>query len=68
LGRWRAFHEAVGRLPAQEREEVGLAFYDGWTQAQIAALFQATESTVRRWWRSAGRRLAEQPGGALPDV
>src|SRR5262245_32961589 len=57
LGRWRAFHEAVERLPVAEREVVGLAFYHGWTQAQIAALFQVSARSVRRWWRSACQRL-----------
>src|SRR5438132_5094838 len=34
LERWHEFHEAVQRLPAEEREVIGLAFYHGWTQAQ----------------------------------
>jgi RNA polymerase sigma-70 factor (ECF subfamily) len=68
LDRWRHFHEAVERLPAEEREVVSLKFYHGWEEAQIAELFQVTDRTVRRWWRSAGRRLAEQLDGKLPDV
>jgi RNA polymerase sigma-70 factor (ECF subfamily) len=67
LERWRLFHEAVERLPAEEREVVGLKFYHGWTEAQIADLLGVTERTVRRWWRSAGRRLAEQLGGQMPE-
>jgi RNA polymerase sigma-70 factor (ECF subfamily) len=68
VDRWRRFHEAVERLPAEEREVVGLKFYHGWQEAQIAELFQVTDRTVRRWWRSAGRRLTEQLGGAVPDM
>jgi RNA polymerase sigma-70 factor (ECF subfamily) len=67
LERWRQFHEAVERLPAEEREVVGLKFYHGWNEAQIAELFQVTQRTVRRWWRSAGRRLAEQLREGLPE-
>jgi RNA polymerase sigma-70 factor (ECF subfamily) len=65
---WGAFHEAVERLPAAEREVVGLTFYHGWTQAQIAELFAVDERTVRRRWRSACLRLGEALGGRLPEV
>jgi RNA polymerase sigma factor (sigma-70 family) len=47
----------VERLPVREREVVGLVFYHGWTQAQVAELFQVNERTVRRWWESAMVRL-----------
>jgi RNA polymerase sigma factor (sigma-70 family) len=53
LERWCRFHEEVTRLPAQEREVVGLIYYHGWTQAQVAELFQVDVRTVRRWWESA---------------
>ena len=61
LDRWAAFHEGVARLPAQEREVVGLAFYHGWTHAQIAALWQVSDRTVRRHWQSALLNLRGQP-------
>ncbi len=57
LERWCSFHEHVEKLPAVEREVVGLLYYHGWKQAQVAALFQVTERTVRRWWESAVRQL-----------
>lgn len=53
LERWCRFHEEVTRLPAQEREVVGLVYYHGWTQSQVAELFQVNVRTVRRWWESA---------------
>jgi RNA polymerase sigma-70 factor (ECF subfamily) len=68
LERWTAFHEAVERLPAEEREVVGLVFYHGWAKVQIAELFGVDERTVRRWWRSACVRLNEALGGELPEV
>ena len=37
-------------LPVREREVVGLVFYHGWTQAQVAELFGVDVRTVRRWW------------------
>jgi RNA polymerase sigma-70 factor (ECF subfamily) len=68
LDLWCRFHEAVDHLPATEREVVGLSFYHGWTQAQIAELFQVDERTVRRWWRSACARLSEALRGQLPRL
>jgi RNA polymerase sigma-70 factor (ECF subfamily) len=53
LERWYAFHQEVGRLPNEEREVVGLIFYHGWTQAEVAELFQVSERTIRRRWEAA---------------
>jgi RNA polymerase sigma factor (sigma-70 family) len=53
LERWCRFHEEVEKLAAQEREVVGLIYYNGWTQAQVAELFQVNVRTIRRWWESA---------------
>jgi RNA polymerase sigma factor (sigma-70 family) len=57
LDKWSQFHEAVERLPAEEREVVGLVFYHGWTQAEVAELFQVSERTVRRRWETALEQL-----------
>jgi RNA polymerase sigma-70 factor (ECF subfamily) len=67
LDRWAAFHEAVEKLPVEEREVIGLTFYHGWTQAQIAEALQVSDRTVRRYWQSAVLRLGESLGGELPD-
>jgi RNA polymerase sigma-70 factor (ECF subfamily) len=67
LERWCAFHEAVAQLPAEEREVISLVFYHGWTQEQIAELFQVDVRTVRRRWQAACVRLAERVGGKLPQ-
>jgi RNA polymerase sigma factor (sigma-70 family) len=56
----------VARLPAEEREVMGLAFYHGWTQAQIAAIFHVSERTVARRWHSACLQLQTMLGGKLP--
>jgi RNA polymerase sigma-70 factor (ECF subfamily) len=60
LEKWATFHEAVARLPAEEREVVGLIFYHGWTQAQVAELFQVAPRTVRRWWVSSQLALQQR--------
>lgn len=57
LDMWTAFHERVKQLPAEEREVVGLIFYHGWTQAQVAELLQVNERTIRRWWVAAQMKL-----------
>lgn len=67
LENWCRFHEEVDKLPTEEREVVGLVFYHGWTQAEIADLFKVTERTVRRRWQSACLHLSETLGGGLPE-
>lgn len=57
LDRWHRFHVAVESLPVEERELVSLVYYHGWTQAQVAELFQVSERTVRRRWEAALARL-----------
>ena len=66
LDRWQALHEAVEKLPVEEREVFGLVFYHGWTQLQIAGLLNVNERTVRRYWQSACLRLSEMLNGDLP--
>jgi len=66
LDRWQALHEAVEKLPTEEREVFGLAFYHGWTQAQIAELMNVNERTIRRYWQSVCMRLSEMLQGDLP--
>jgi RNA polymerase sigma factor (sigma-70 family) len=60
LERWQAFHEGVEGLPAEEREVVSLIFYHGWTQVDVAELFQASERTIRRRWESALLKLHQR--------
>ena len=67
LERWAAFHVAVGKLPAEEREVMNLTFYHGWSQAQIAELMHVSDRTVRRYYQSAVMQLAEALGGELPE-
>jgi RNA polymerase sigma factor (sigma-70 family) len=67
LEKWAAFHEAVARLPAAEREVVGLIFYHAWTKSEVAELMGVAVRTVQRRWESAlarlHRRLKERGGG-----
>ncbi len=62
---WTRFHEAVDQLPVEEREVVGLVFYHGWTQPQIAELFCVDTRTIRRRWSAACERLRTLVGGSI---
>ncbi|WP_437193501.1 RNA polymerase sigma factor [Planctomicrobium sp. SH527] len=67
LERWAEFHIAIDMLPPDQRELVGLVFYHGWTQAQIAELLELDVRTVRRYWQAACLRLHELLNGRLPE-
>jgi RNA polymerase sigma-70 factor (ECF subfamily) len=60
-----AFHQAVEGLPAREREVIGLTYYHGWSQAEIANLLRVSVRTVQRWQESgiALLRHAHPPDG-----
>jgi RNA polymerase sigma-70 factor (ECF subfamily) len=68
LERWASLHTAVEDLPVELRETFGLRFYHHWTEAEIAALFEVDERTVRRRWRAACEALSAALGGKLPDA
>ena len=53
LDRWCAFHEAVERLPVEQREVVGLIYYHGWVQAEVAEHLGLSKRTVQRHWAAA---------------
>jgi RNA polymerase sigma-70 factor (ECF subfamily) len=53
LEKWCAFHEAVERLPTRQREVVGLIYYNGWTQAEVAEHLGVTKRSVQRDWANA---------------
>jgi RNA polymerase sigma-70 factor (ECF subfamily) len=53
LERWCAFHQAVGRLPPEQRDVVSLIYYHGWTQAEVAEHLGVARRSVQRYWASA---------------
>jgi RNA polymerase sigma factor (sigma-70 family) len=57
LEQWCAFHEAVATLPVEQREVVGLIYYHGWTQAEVAEQLGVSKRTVQRHWNAAILRL-----------
>lgn len=53
LDDWAAFHEAVSRLPDEERQVMDLLWYRGLTHAQAAESLGVATKTVQRRWASA---------------
>jgi RNA polymerase sigma factor (sigma-70 family) len=53
LAQWTELHEKIGNLPDEEREIVGLLFYQGLSQAEAAELLGISLRTVQRRWHDA---------------
>ena len=68
LDRWCAFHEAVTKLPDDEREIFEPIFYHDLSQRDLAEALGVHPKTVQRRYRSACVRLYERLGGALPEA
>jgi DNA-directed RNA polymerase specialized sigma24 family protein len=53
LAQWGELHEQIAALPDEEREVVGLLFYQGLSQPEAAALLATSVRTVQRRWHTA---------------
>jgi RNA polymerase sigma factor (sigma-70 family) len=62
LDDWVELHEAIDQLPSELREVVGLVFYHGWKQEQVAELLKVSVRTVRRWWHAACEQIRKRTG------
>jgi RNA polymerase sigma factor (sigma-70 family) len=63
---WSAFHAQVEALPDDEKEVVGLLFYEGLIQEEAASVLSVSLRTVKRRWHSARCRLREKPNEPEP--
>lgn len=54
---WTEFHEAVQKLPDDEREVFDLLWYEGLDQKSAATLLNVTDRTIKNRWRSAKLHL-----------
>lgn len=68
LAMWCEFHQQVNELPPDEREVVGLLFYQELTQVEAAALLQVTVRTVQRRWQAALLKLHQILKGQWPEA
>jgi RNA polymerase sigma-70 factor (ECF subfamily) len=57
LARWAELHELMDGLPPEEREVIGLLFYQGLSQAEAAEVLNVSLRTVQRRWHDALCRL-----------
>jgi RNA polymerase sigma factor (sigma-70 family) len=53
LAQWTELHEQIGALPDEEREVVGLVFYQGLSQADAAEVLSISLRTLQRRWHAA---------------
>jgi RNA polymerase sigma-70 factor (ECF subfamily) len=53
LAQWSELHQHIDALPDEEREVVGLLFYQGLSQAEAAEVLNASVRTVQRRWHTA---------------
>ena len=68
LAQWRELHEQIERLPEEERDVVGLLFYQALPQAEAAEILGVAVKTVQRRWRSALLKLHELLRGEWPGI
>jgi RNA polymerase sigma-70 factor (ECF subfamily) len=53
LAQWSELHQHIGSLPEEEREVVGLLFYQGLSQAEAAGILNISVRTLQRRWHTA---------------
>jgi len=68
LGAWADFHEAVERLPTEERDVFELLWYGGMQQKEIAELLGVSVPTVQRRWYRGRLLMKEALEGICPPV
>ncbi len=68
LAEWCEFHQQIDSLPEDQREVVGLLFYQGLTQAEAAEVLGVTVRTVQRRWHAALVSLHEVLKDHWPDL
>jgi len=67
LIQWSELHQSIDRLPEEEREVVGLLFYQGLSQADAASILGISVRAIQRRWHDALCKLhrlwrGEEPG------
>jgi len=66
LAQWTELHRHIENLPEEEREVMGLVFYQGLRQEEAAELLSVSVRTVQRRWHAALVRLHEVWKGEWP--
>ena len=53
LAQWSELHQQINALPDEERDVVGLLFYEGLSQAEAAEVLGVSVRSVQRRWHAA---------------
>ena len=64
---WTRFHEAIARLPDEERQVFDLVWYLGAEQEEIGRILGCSGRTVRRRWDATKQTLLEALKGEMPE-
>jgi RNA polymerase sigma-70 factor (ECF subfamily) len=64
LAQWTELHELIDRLAGDDREVIGLLFYQGLSQAEAAEVLNVSLRTVQRRWHDALCRLHRALNGS----
>ena len=67
IDRWTAFHEAIERLPAEQRELFHLVWHLGADQKTVARLLDCSERTVKTRWREVREAVKAALDGQSPE-
>jgi RNA polymerase sigma-70 factor (ECF subfamily) len=67
LAEWREIQQRLDRLSEEDRELVGLLYYQGLSQKEAADILKVSERTVQRRWLSTGRNLHDLLAGDWQD-
>jgi RNA polymerase sigma-70 factor (ECF subfamily) len=65
---WAEFHQAVERLPEDEREVFELLWYHELTQEEAGAVIGVNVRTVKRRWKNARLQMHDRLYGEAPSV
>lgn len=68
LDRWTAFHEAVERMPARQREVFHLVWHMGCDQETVSRLTGRSIRTVKRDWRECREAIRQSLGDEPPPM
>jgi RNA polymerase sigma factor (sigma-70 family) len=68
LQEWTDFHQAIERLPAEEREMFDLLFYQGLAQREASELLGVPLRTIKRRWQRAKVMLCDALRGDWPSL
>lgn len=65
---WAHFHDAIEKLPQEERETFDLIYYGGLGQEQAAEILCVSARTIKRRWRLARILLARALDNEWPSM